>query len=144
MSYEPGRHNLSEFISAWNTTNQTLPTYSGNGTTNTTVLELDTIGEGDSTIVSNTITPPESGLKGYFIGDLRSEGTSGTNAGDIYSIRFDTSLGDLAAGCQSNRYNEQDEQCYGLGYTAKIRLHELFRCQGYTLAPWVRVLGVLT
>lgn len=144
MSYDPNRQTLTEFISAWNSTNQNLPTHSGSETANTTVFNLDTIGSGDSAIFANTITPPESGLRGFFIGDLRSQGTSSSNAGDVYSIQFDSSQGDLASGGNETRYNVQDEQCYSLDTSAKMRLGFLFRCQGHTLAPWVRVLGVLT
>jgi len=144
MSYDPNRETLTEFISAWNSTDQNLPTYAGAETANTTVFNLNTIGSGDSTIVSNTITPPESGLRGFFIGDLRSEGTSSSNAGDVYSIQFDSSQGDLASGGQENRYNVQEEQCYSLETSAKMRIGFMYRCQGHTLAPWVRVLGVLT
>ena len=144
MSYNPNRQSLTELISAWNSAYQPLPTQtSGAETTNSTVFNLNTVGEGDSTIVLNTITPPETGLRGFFIGDLRSQGTTSTT-GDIYSIRFDASQGDLASGGQTTRYNNQDDQCYSIDTSAKMRIDYIYRCQGNTIAPWVRVLGVLT
>ena len=146
MSYDPNRESLTEFISAWSSSNQTLsPTVTSGLTeyTGSTVFNLATVGEGDSTIVSsNTITPPEAGLRGFFVGDMRSQGTT-VSAGDTYSIQFDSSQGDLASGGQTSRYNNQDDQCYSLDTSAQMRIGYVFRCQGESIAPWVRVLGVL-
>ena len=73
MSYDPDRQDLSELLSAWNSSDQTLPTRTSGSEANfNTTLNLDTVGEGDITISSNVINLGEGGLYAFFIGDLRS------------------------------------------------------------------------
>lgn len=143
MSYNPNRQGLSEFISAWNSTNDPLPAYNSPQTSLGFILDLDTIGEGDSTISTNAVTVPEQGLQAFFMADLRSDSVSGVVSGDLYEIHFASSDGDFSSGGQVQRANRNDDQCYGLGASAKIEIDDAFRISGNTLAPWVRVLGVL-
>lgn len=146
MSYDPDRQDLSELLSAWNSSDQTLPTKTtgSEGDLNTT-LNLDTVGEGDITISSSVINLGEGGLYAFFIGDLRS--TSPTPppnvTGDLYEIHFNTSDGAYSSAFQRQRINQNDDQCYSLDSTAELKVGYALRIAGNTIAPWVRVLGVL-
>jgi len=146
MSYDPDRQGLSELLSAWNSSNQTLPTRSvGSEADLNTTLNLNTVGEGDITISSNVINLGEEGLYAFFIGDLRSASpTPPPNfTGDLYEIHFNTSDGAYSSALQRQRTNQNDDQCYSLDSTAELKIGYAFRIGGNTLAPWVRVLGVL-
>ena len=150
MSYDPNRSGMSEFMTAWNSSDQTFTTYYGTGGTSVDrniTLNLDTIGEGDASIVSNVLTPPES-LYGFFTGDLRVNTSpipsqSQNVYGDIFSIKFDQNDGDYSAGGNIQRYNRFDDQCYTIASSAHLKVGETYRLSGKTLSPWVRVLGVL-
>jgi hypothetical protein len=146
MSYDPDRQQLTELLSAWSSTDQTLPTKTSGGEFNyNTTFNLKTVGEGDITISSNVINLGEDGLYAFFIGDLRS--TSPTPppsvSGDIYEMHFNTSDGAYSAALQRQRTNSNDDQCYSLDSTAELKLGYALRIGGNTIAPWLRVLGVL-
>ena len=147
MSYDPNRTEMSEFMTSWNSSNQDLPyKWSGSQTNYNLTLNLNTIGEGDASIVSNKITPSESGLYGYFTGDVRSstdEPEQTQPSGDLYEIHFDTNDGDQSAGGNAQRSHRYDDQCYSISSTAELKLGYALRCGGNTLSPWVRVIGVL-
>ena len=147
MSYDPDRQDLTELLSAWNSTDQTLlPTKTTGVEVNyNTTFNLNTVGEGDITISSDVINLGEGGLYAFFSGDLRS--TSPTPppsvSGDLYEMHFNTSDGAYSSALQRSRINQNDDQCYSLDSTAELKLGYAFRIGGNTLAPWVRVLGVL-
>ena len=150
MSYDPNRTEMSEFMTAWNSSDQTLDTYygtGGNSIDRNVTLNLNTVGEGDASIVSNVLTPPES-LYGFFTGDLRvntdpipSQGQS--VYGDLFVIKFDQNDGDNSAGGNVQRANRSDDQCYSIASSAHLKIGRTYRISGKTLSPWVRVLGVL-
>lgn len=150
MSYDPNRTEMSEFITSWNSSNQTFTTYYGSGGISEDLnitLNLNKIGEGDSSIVSNVITLPES-LYGFFTGDLRINTAPVPNYytsvyGDIFSIKFDQNDGDFSAGGNIQRANRQDDQCYAIASSANLKIGQTYRLSGTALAPWVRVIGVL-
>ena len=148
MSYDPNRTEMSEFMTAWNSSAQTFTTYYGSSTINKNVtLNLDTVGEGDASIVSNVLTPPES-LYGFFIGDIRVNTDPipsfwNNVYGDIFAIKFDQNDGDFSSGGNIQRYNRSDDQCYSISSTAELKIGYAYIIGGYTLSPWVRVLGVL-
>lgn len=147
MSYDPEREEKTEFISAWSSQAQTLP-YNWNGplTNYNLTFDLDLVGEGDSTLSSNVLNTPEEGLIAFFMGDVRSNSNEPGRtqpSGDAYEIHFDQSNGDFSSGGQIHRKNRQDDQCYSLYGSAELKLGWALRCGGDTLAPWVRVLGVL-
>lgn len=148
MSYDPEREEKTEFISAWSDQAQTLP-YNWNGplTNYNRNFNLTTVGEGDSTISSGVVlNTPEEGMIAFFIGDVRSNSDEPTRtqpSGDLYEIHFDQSNGAFSSGGQIHRKNRQDDQCYSLYGSANLKLGWAWRCGGETLAPWVRVLGVL-
>ena len=147
MSYDPNRSEMSEFISAWNSNDQNLPynRYDNEEYWNYT-LNLNTVGEGDATIVSNKVTLSESGLYGFFTGDVRSNSDEpGLTQpwGDLYEIHFDNSDGDDSRGGNAQRVNRYDDQCYSIYSTAELKLGYAYHIGGNTLSPWVRVLGVL-
>lgn len=147
MSYDPNRTEMSEFISAWNSSNQDLPySITSSESDYDYTLNLNTVGEGDATIVSNKVTLAESGLYGFFTGDIRSNSNEpGLTQpwGDLYEIHFDTNDGDHSAGGNAQRVNRFDDQCYSISSTAELTLGWAWHVGGYTLSPWVRVLGVL-
>ena len=147
MSYDPNRSEMSEFISAWNSNDQDLPyNYASNENYWNYTLNLNTVGEGDATIVSNKVTLAESGLYGFFTGDVRSNSDSSPSTqpwGDLYSINFDESDGDYSAGANTQRYNRGDDQCYSIYSTAELKLGYSWQVGGNTISPYVRVLGVL-
>lgn len=147
MSYDPNRTEMSEFISAWNSSNQNLPYSITNSESDYNyTLNLNTVGEGDATIVSNKVTLAESGLYGFFTGDVRSNSDSSPSVqpwGDIYEIHFDNSDGDDSRGGNAQRVNRYDDQCYSIYSTAELKLGYAYHIGGNTLSPWVRVLGVL-
>jgi hypothetical protein len=150
MSYDPERENKSELLTAWSTVVQGLPykTSASNSTTGddlNTPFSYLTIGEGDGSIISDTLTPAES-LYGFFVGDIRIDTDASPLSqtfGDIFAIRFDTTDGDLSYGGQSQRNNRSDDQCYSIASSAKLVLGHALRCSGDTLPPWVRVLGIM-
>lgn len=146
MSYDPERENKSELMSTWNSASQTLPYKSSGSTVNYNLtLNLNTIGEGDCSLSSNILYPPE-GLYGFFIGDLRvyTNTTSQTNTyGDIFSIGFANSDGDVAKGGNLQRNNRNDDACYSISSSANLKILDTFRIGGATIAPWVRVLGIM-
>ena len=147
MSYDPNRNEMSEFISAWNSDNQDLPynVVDSESDYNLT-LNLNTVGEGDATIVSNKVTLAESGLYGFFTGDIRSNSNESGQIqpwGDLYEIHFNENDGDDSGGGNAQRVNRFDDQCYSIYSTAELKLGHAWHIGGYTLSPWVRVLGVL-
>lgn len=145
MSYNPTRQALTELFSAWNSIAQTLPNKtSGSSESNLdTTLNLNSIGEGDIQIQSNSIINlGEIGLYAFYAADLRST-SAGNTSGDLYEIHFKSSDGDFSSAFQRNRINQNDDQCYSLYESAELKVGYALRCNGETLAPWVRVLGVL-
>ena len=147
MSYDPNRSEMSEFISAWNSNDQNLPyNKDDNEEYWNYTLNLNTVGEGDATIVSNKVTLSESGLYGFFTGDVRSNSDEPGLIqpwGDLYEIHFDNSDGDDSRGGNAQRVNRYDDQCYSIYSTAELKLGYAYHIGGNTLSPWVRVLGVL-
>ena len=150
MSYDPNRTEMSEFMTAWNSSNQTFNTYygtGGNSVDRNITLNLDTIGEGDASIVSNVLTPPES-IYGFFTGDLRVNTDPipdyWTNVyGDLFAIKFDQNDGDFSSGGNVQRANRQDDQCYSIASSAHLKIGQTYRISGQTISPWVRIIGVL-
>lgn len=144
MSYDPNRESKTEFFSAWNSADQTLPNKSTGSSQNFNLtLNLNTKGEGDFNLSSNVITFIENGLYAYFTGDVRSNSVSSSISGDLYEIHFNINDGDFSSGGQIQRLNRQDDQCYALASSGNLKLGYALRLSGNTLAPWVRVLGVL-
>ena len=148
MSYEPNRETKSELMSAWNSASQSLPVYY-NTVPNTSDANFDfainTVGEGDASIISNTLTPSDNAY-GFFIGDVRANTyrSSGVQVhGDLHTIRFLHNDGDLNQGGQVQRANRNDDQCYSIASSAKLQMRTVLRSSGNTIAPYVRILGVL-
>lgn len=142
MSYDPSEESSVELLSAWNSTNQTLPTYITTQTNLNFTLSLDTVGVGDSTIVSNVITPARAGMTAFYTGDSRSV-SSASVLGDLYAMQFRNTSGDPAAGCQRQRANLCEDQFYSIYTDATVEIDDVFRISGNTIAPYVRVLGVM-
>ena len=150
MSYDPNRTEMSEFMTAWNSSNQAFTTYygtGGNSVDRNITLNLDTVGEGDASIVSNVLTPQES-LYGFFIGDLRVNTDPvpdyWTNVyGDLFAIKFDQNDGDFSSGGNVQRANRQDDQCYSIASSAHLKIGQTYRLSGQTISPWVRIIGIL-
>ena len=144
MSYASERQNLTDLLSAWNSSNQILPNRTlGNEANINAVLNLDTPGEGDIIVSSNFIQLGENGLYAFFTGDIRSTSDPTTTSGDLFEIHFNSSDGAYSSAFQRQRINQNDDQCYSLYTTAQLRVGYALRIGGQTLAPWVRVLGVL-
>lgn len=149
MSYEPDREKKTEFMSAWNSVTQSLgksPAYGSNVDYDMT-LTLNTVGEGDASLdLSTSVLTPAESLYGYFIGDIRVDTNyynTGVIYGDIFTIRFDQNDGATNSGGQVQRNNVRDDQCYAIASSAKLEVGNMLRISGFTIAPWVRVLGVL-
>jgi len=100
--------------------------------------------ESGCSLISGVLHPAES-LYGYFIGDIRvNTGPSTANHGDIFSIGFANSDGDISAGGNTNgRNNTRDDQCYAIYDSARLNIVDIFRSSGSALALWTRVLGVM-
>lgn len=141
MSYDPTFEGLSELMTAWNNSNQALTPHAGITTNLNINFNLSTVGEGDSTLISNTLTLPFDSAFAYFVGDFRSMSSS-TNF-NIWALKFENSDGDLASGSQKNRNNLGDDQCYAIASSAHLKCDDAFRMSGYSIAPFVRVIGVL-
>lgn len=149
MSYEPNRELKSEFMSAWNSVSQEMPRYyeSEPGVDANFTFELDEVGqENDGHYIanSNTLTPADS-LYGYFTGDIRVDTTGVLPEvyGDSFCIRFLQNDGATSAGWQTQRFNRGDDQCYSIASAAKLQQRETLRSEGDTIAPYVRILGIL-
>lgn len=144
MSYAPERQNLTELLSAWNSSAQTLPNKTtGSETQFNFVLNLNTVGEGDISISSNFVELGENGLYAFFAGDLRSTTAPTTSSGDLFEMHFTNSDGAYSAALQRHRVNQNDDQCYSLHTSARLQIGYALRLGGQTIAPWVRILGVL-
>ena len=141
MSYDPNLQELPEFVTAWNSSNESLPTVSSLQTSLNKVFSLNTIGIGDSTLSANTVTLPFDSAYAYFVGDFRSQ--SSTLGFNIWALKFTTSDGALASGSQKNRNNLGDDQSYSIASSARLMCDDALRMSGASIAPFVRVIGVL-
>lgn len=144
MSYDPSiNQNASEFIAAWKSSNQTLPSRTS-GTTEAstnTLIELNrllnTTTEVDlSSNVISTNTAPA-----LWYGDIRS--TSGGNVGNQFTIEFETNDLQRHAAYQDERAAYRDDVCYAVSNEAELKIKITYRIAGNTIAPYVRVIGIL-
>lgn len=145
MSYEPNREIKSELISVWNSSSESIPRRSGSGWSDMNhTFSLNTVGEGDATIISNAVTPGDQ-LYGFFMGDIRvnTAGSLPVAYGDQFCIGFELNDGDTSEGYQGQRYHRADDQCYSIAGSAKLKQKLTYRSDGNTIAPFVRVLGIL-
>lgn len=145
MSYEPGLSEESVFITAWNTTNQSMPVrLSGSAHLNQNfTFDLDTIGIGDRvTLTSNVITPPDS-LHAYWCGDVRSVTTTASTTGTNYSIEFENSTTTRNAPGQVHESATMGDCCHAVYDSAELKIKINARNDGNSIAPYVRVLGFL-
>jgi hypothetical protein len=141
MSYDPTYQELTEFVTAWNSSNESLPNVTVETTSLNKTFILNTVGEGDSTLSSNSLNLPFDSALAYFVGDFRA--TSSSFNFNIWALKFASSDGDLASGSQKNRNNLGDDQCYSVASSASLKCDNAFRMSGNSLAPFVRVIGVL-
>lgn len=143
MSYDPERENKSEFMTAWNSASQSLPNDTSGGEYQANFqFTLNTIGEGDCSLLSSILYPAES-LYAYFTGDIRCDTQSSSNFGDLFSIGFADSDGDTSTGGNVQRLNRCDDACYSIYDSARLNISTILRSSGVTIAPYVRVLGVM-
>lgn len=141
MSYDPNFQDLPELVTAWNSNNESLPNVTTVQTSLNKIFSLNTIGIGDSALSSNVISLPYDSAHAYFVGDFRSQSSSFNF--NIWALKFTNSDGALATGSQKNRNNLGDDQCYSIASTARLQCDDAFRMSGSSIAPFVRVIGVL-
>jgi hypothetical protein len=141
MSYDPNFQSLPELVTAWNSNSESLPNIITQQTSLNKVFSLNTIGISDSTLSSNVISLPYDSAHAYFVGDFRSESSSANF--NIWALKFTNSDGALATGSQKNRNNLGDDQCYSIASTARLECDDVLRMSGASIAPFVRVIGVL-
>lgn len=148
MSYEPGQEDYSEFIAAWNTSNQTnLPTRtSGNEALNANfTFNVQSIKkQGEATLSNNQVDTNSN--PALWTGDIR------TYAGNISFNQFTLEIEQNSlirnAAYQDQRVGFSDDMCYAITDQAKLKMQILMRCGGttygaYAMAPYVRMIGVL-
>lgn len=141
MSYTPGEEDYSEFLASWNTANQNLPVKtSGAESTASFTLNLNTLSkDGEATLSSNQVDT--NSAPALWMGDIRSY--AGTNGFNIFTIEFDNNDLIRNAALQDQRFSYADDMCYGVTKEAILKIKINSRSNGNTIAPYVRILGVL-
>lgn len=142
MSYTP---NLSEsiFITAWNSVDQAVPVNSGGQTNYIFTFDLDTVGIGDRvTLNSNILTPPDD-LFAYWCGDVRNKTSSASTQGTNYALEFRNTTTTRNAPGQVHESATMGDCCHAVYNSAELIIDDNQRSSGNTIAPYVRVLGLL-
>lgn len=148
MSYHPGPENYSEFIAAWNTSDQTsgIPTkISGNETTANFTFNLQGIKKnGEASLASNQVSTGTN--PAFWTGDIRSY--AGSTSFNMFTIELENNELTRSAALQDQRIGFGDDMCYSLTDEAILKMKILYRCGGTSygaamISPYVRVIGVL-
>lgn len=144
MSYDPSvDQNASEFIAAWKTTSQSLPTRTSgsNEASYNTTLELNRLlnTSTEVTLSNNRVTTNTAPALWY--GDMRS--TSGTNVGNQFTLEIDKNDLQRHAAYQDERAAYRDDMCYAVSDEAYLKIKIVYRIKENTIAGYVRVIGVL-
>jgi|32_taG_2_1085360.scaffolds.fasta_scaffold36956_2 hypothetical protein len=141
MSYDPNEVRSSEFIYAWESQSQSLPSRSGSTIDNYNyTFNLDSIKstKTSASLESNTVST--NGPSALWVGDIRDSGTN-TN-GNQFSIEFEDNELIRMASNQDERWAYRDDQCYSVHTQAKLKIDLIRAISGSTIAPYVRILGV--
>lgn len=141
MSFTPGEEDYSEFLASWNTANQSLPIRTSGGELYTDfTLNLNNLTkDGEATLSSNQVST--NSAPAFWTGDIRSN--AGTSSFNIFTIEFDNNDLIRNAALQDQRFSFCDDMCYGITKEAILKIKINQRSGGNTIAPYVRILGVL-
>lgn len=148
MSYEPGQENYSEFIAAWNTSNQTnLPTKITGGEAlnyNFTWQVQSIKKQGEATLSSSQVDTNSN--PALWTGDIRTY--AGSISFNMFTLEFENNQLIRNAALQDQRAGFADDMCYAISAQAKMKMNILYRCGGttygaYAMSPYVRIIGVL-
>ena len=142
MSYIPdGRENFSEFMASWATSDQNLPVKtSGSETTQNFKFSLGTLSaDGEATLSDSTVST--NSTPALWWGDIRAQSSSTTF--NQWTIEFDNNNLIRNAAYQDQRLSYADDICYAITNEAVLKLKIMNRSGGNTIAPFVRILGVL-
>lgn len=146
MSYIPGLSEESIFVTAWNSTNQTMPNRPSSTSYDMNydfTFNLDTIGVGDRfSITSDVISTPDN-LYAYWCGDVRSRTSNVSTTDNNYCIEFDNSTMTVNAPNQSQSNSWLDDMCHAVYNSAELKIKKIYRADGNSIAPYVRVIGFL-
>lgn len=141
MSFTPGEENYSEFLASWNTANQALPGKTSGGeeyiSYSLSISELTKVGEA----TKSSYQVSTNSVPALWIGDIRSN--AGTNNFNVFTIEFDNNDLIRNAALQDQRFSYADDMCYAITKEAILKIKIVQRSGGNTIAPYVRMLGVL-
>ena len=141
MSYDPRETRSSEFIYAWESQSQSLPTRSGSTIDNYNyTFNLDTIKDSHTVATLANDEVNANGVSALWVGDIRDSGTNST--GNQFSIEFEDNDLIRMASNQDERWAYRDDQCYSVHSRAKLKIELIRAGSGATIAPYVRILGV--
>tara|TARA_R100000773_G_C4203597_1_gene105184 strand:+ start:109 stop:546 length:438 start_codon:yes stop_codon:yes gene_type:complete len=142
MSYTPNEENLSEFIAAWGSSSQAMnERISGDETTTNFIFELDQINSDQATLSSNVIST--NSAPALFMGDVRTNASDENNSFNNYAIELQGNQLLTSRAPQDQRQSVIDDLCYSVSDSAVLKMTIVYRSNGDTIAPFVRVLGVL-
>ena len=144
MSYEPGQENYSEFMYAWNGSDQSLPSKTSGSSEvtnyNLTIQVNNLQKNGEATLSGSQVSTNTHSA--FWTGDSRSY--AGSTSFNMYTIEFANNALLRNAANQDQRVSFHDDMCYAVTDQAILKLEILFRCGGgYTIHPYVRFIGVL-
>ena len=141
MSYDPRETRSSEFIYAWESQSQSLPTRSGSTIDHYNyTFNLDTIKDSHTVATLANDEVNANGVSALWVGDIRDSGTNST--GNQFSIEFEDNVLIRMASNQDERWAYRDDQCYSVHSRAKLKIELIRAVSGATIAPYVRILGV--
>tara|TARA_R100000388_G_scaffold65912_1_gene47878 strand:+ start:1368 stop:1814 length:447 start_codon:yes stop_codon:yes gene_type:complete len=145
MSYDPDFDSYSEFLWAYGTSSQSLPSVNLS-TTLTNYGEEVVINSYKSTntgasLASNEISTNNS--RAFWLGDIRSN-TNPVRRKTEYTIEFETNeLIRNAASQDEGSAACRDEVCYGVSSKARIEMNLVKKMYGSTTAGMSRILGMV-
>jgi len=144
MSYDPSISlNASEFVAAWNSTNQGMPERvgSGNEATYDFTFDLNNITADGPTLSADTISTNTG--PALWAGDVRTSATDENSSFNQYSIELEPNTLAVNKAYQDQRSSMTDDMCFSVATTATLKMTIARRVNGDTRVPYVRVFGVL-
>jgi len=144
MSYDPNLEDYTEFIWAYDSASQDLPSRDSS----TTIDNFDatiTIDSYRSTNTGASLTSNElftNNSRAFWCGDMRVN--AGTRRRTQFCLEFETNeLIRNAANQDEGAAAVRDDVCYGVSSRAKMKVELCQKIKGITTAPFSRILGMV-
>ena len=144
MSYDPNLEDYTEFIWAYDSASQSLPSRNSS----TTIDNFDatiTLDSYRSTNTGASLTSNElftNNSRAFWCGDMRVN--AGTRRRTQFCLEFETNeLIRNAANQDEGAAAVRDDVCYGVSAKAKMKVELCQKIIGSTTAPFTRILGMV-